>query len=173
MKEERKPRSGEIYKHFKGKLYQVVTVATHSETSEQFVIYQALYGSFKSYARPYSNFISEVDHIKYPDIKQKYRFELQQEVENILNDSIEEKNCFTSAEKGDEMYTLYDFLDASTYKEKIDIFRMMQKDIDEKTLSDIAVSMDIVIDSKSIDEKCIDILNCLNTMARFECDRLR
>ena len=74
-----------VYRHFKGDLYLVEGIATHSETEEKMVIYRALYEDFGLYVRPYDMFISEVDHEKYPDIKQKYRFE-EADIKS-LNDS--------------------------------------------------------------------------------------
>lgn len=67
-----------IYKHFKGDYYIVVNVAKNSDTLEEYVIYRQLYGECSLWIRNKQDFLSEVDHNKYPDIKQKYRFELQE-----------------------------------------------------------------------------------------------
>ncbi len=66
-----------IYKHFKGDYYIVEDVAIHSETKEKYIVYRGLYGDGKLYIRPYDMFMSEVDREKYPNVEQKYRFELQ------------------------------------------------------------------------------------------------
>lgn len=66
-----------IYKQFKGDYYIVEDVAIHSETKEKYIVYRGLYGDGKLYIRPYDMFMSEVDREKYPNVEQKYRFELQ------------------------------------------------------------------------------------------------
>ena len=73
----RKIKEKGIYKHFKGDYYLVEEIAKDSETKEPVVVYRRLYGEGDLWVRPFDMFLSEVDHEKYPNVKQKYRFELQ------------------------------------------------------------------------------------------------
>ena len=66
-----------VYRHFKGDFYLVEDIAYYSETKEKMVLYRALYGDGRLWCRPCDMFLEEVDHVKYPDVSQQYRFELQ------------------------------------------------------------------------------------------------
>ena len=189
MEHKRVINSGDIYRHFKNKLYQVKDIAYHSETGEKYVVYQALYGSFKTYIRPFDMFMSEVDHIKYPDVRQKYRFEkvavdddgriiCQEESESENTDIIQSgddvnDNERDNMEEGSVNPYLIEFLDKDTIKEKIEYINMIKKNVDNRLISDIAATMDLTIDDGELDDRYRQLVNCLQTMARFECNRLR
>ena len=76
---------GRVYRHFKGNNYLVLDIAKHSETGESYVVYKALYGDCQTYIRPYSMFASKVDIEKYPNVTQKFRFELVEDKKNDNN----------------------------------------------------------------------------------------
>ena len=97
----REPKPYEIFTHFKGKKYQILTLATHSETGEKYVVYQAMYDDFKSYVRPYDLFMSETDREKYPDTPYRYRFFREDEAEQIIPESGEALEPETGREETD------------------------------------------------------------------------
>ena len=113
------PRAGEFYMHFKGKLYQIVTVAIHTETEEPLVVYQAMYGTFKTYARPLAMFLSEVDHEKYPDVQQIYRFRKVELCENseaeLVDEVTAQENECDEIEETADIEPLLKFLDETEY----------------------------------------------------------
>lgn len=73
-----------VYKHFKGDYYLVVDVAMHCDEQIPYVVYRKLYGDGSLWIRPKEMFLSEVDHDKYPNVEQKYRFELQ-DIESVAS----------------------------------------------------------------------------------------
>lgn len=196
MNNEREVKQGEFYKHFKNKIYQIVTVATHSETREKMVVYQALYGDFQTYVRPYNMFVSEVDHEKYPEIKQKYRFakydvnsgsiikvdaSIDKKVfehsntvsTNQIDQVLHEPISIENIEEGQISPLLLEFLDCDTYEAKLNKFLMMKDKADERLLNDIAMSLDITIESEKLQNKYDEIKTCLLTFVHFEDNRMR
>ena len=181
---ERLVQPGQFYKHFKEKLYQIITVAEHSETGEKMVVYQALYGDFRTYVRPYEMFVSEVDREKYPNVAQKYRFELIKS-ENFGNteakpektEKAEVEEVETVIEPNPELAgvnpDLLAFLELDTLAEKLEMLRDLRKRIDDRLLDSIAASLDIVVDDGPLPRRYQEVLNCLETMEHFECSRFR
>ena len=173
------PRSGEKYRHFKDKLYQIVTVATHSETGERLVIYQALYGDYGVYARPYDMFVSEVDHEKYPQVKQRFRFELADpERDAAQADSRETSSAGQpgrvpgqAAGKKTIDDLLMDFYDARTYEEKYQILLDMREDITDVMINNMAVVLDVVIEEGPLERRYEELQQCVKTYRQYEASR--
>ena len=193
---DRTPKPGEFYRHFKNKLYQIVTVATHSETGEKLVIYQALYDNFGVYARPLDMFVSEVDHEKYPYVKQKYRFERITPQTKQTDTQVKSEAVRQSAAKMPEAGSvqvqtskaqvadadddqapnpqLIKFLDADTLEEKYNILVSMSDTITDRLLDDMAVVMDVVLPEAPLMERYEDLKNIIRTRQHYEfANRLR
>lgn len=192
------PQAGEIYQHFKGKLYRIVALATHTETGEQLVIYQALYGEFQVFARPLSMFLEKVDAKKYPDAAGKDRFmripmaeaaAVPQPVsapsENPVEprpaampseNPVEPRLAAASSESPVEPQPdpgLLAFLDAESYEEKLEVFAALEGKADLHMLNAIAASLDLELSEGSLEEQYDTLKSCLMTLERYECNRLR
>ena len=218
------PQAGEIYQHFKGKLYRIVTLATHTETGEQLVIYQALYGEFQVFARPLSMFLEKVDAKKYPDAAGKDRFmripmaeaaAVPQPVPAPSENPVEPRPAAMSSENPVESRPaamssenpvesrpaaassespvepqsaaapsekpiepqpdpgLLAFLDADSYEEKLEVFAALEDKVDLHMLNAIAASLDLELSEGSLEEQYDTLKNCLMTLERYECNRLR
>lgn len=215
------PKPHEIYKHFKGNLYQVVTMAEHSETGEQLVIYQALYGDFKTYARPLAMFTGEVDREKYPEVTQRFRFALQgaeadrqiceadavsgapttveQVAPGVTQTTVSQatpsatttapaQTASTAAPAPEKAAVpiqpaeeeelaldplVLEFLDADSYEQKLNILAGLHHRITNEMITTMAISCDIEVNDGEPEERYEELKNCLLTMEKFECNRLR
>ncbi len=180
------PKPGEIYKHFKGNCYRVITVAEHTETGEKLVVYQALYGEFGVYAKELSLFIKSVDRDKYPYATQKKQFELVESgaIDPVSADkevnagnekkvtSEKEQSPKKEAEPGiDPMVLAY--LDADTCKEKLQILTTMKDRLTDAMINTMAIAIDVEVKPGDITERYEELKYCLATRERFECRRLR
>lgn len=173
---EREPKSGELYRHFKNKLYQIVAVATHSETKEKLVIYQALYGDYQVYARPLEMFISEVDHVKYPEVTQRYRFERvdRAKMAQVKQDGTTARKEPEQTAGGDGVNPkLMAFLDADDLEERYNILISMRDEVDDHMINSMAVVLDVVIPEGEVSDRYEQLKSCIRTKQRYETLRLR
>lgn len=160
------PVPGEFYRHFKNKMYQIVTIAFHSETGEKMVVYQALYGEFKVWVRPLSMFMEEVDHEKYPDVKQKFRFE---KVE--VNSGKEEPPC----QPGPNAYLLefFDAMDEKKYDKMLEALQKLSSKATRKEVDDICMVLDMQASGETVYEQIADIKRHILMLKKFDGERLR
>ena len=196
------PKSFEIYRHFKGNLYQILNIAAHSETKETLVVYQALYGDFGIYARPLDMFLSEVDKVKYPDSNEKYRFtkinpaakqvtsNYPKPVSSILSNSFsaqadtcnnsEQVTSSVTAELRNEADTIkraqalfIEFLDEDDFMKKRNILKAISGIATESMINNIAASLDLVASGTSRDSDIKMIDDYIGARIHFDGVRLR
>lgn len=195
------PKPFERYQHFKGKQYQILTLAKDSETGKDVVVYQALYGDYTVYVRELTQFMSPVDHAKYPDVTQEYRFEKcesdvteqsfvqpvtspgvsetaepisgGQETDNRISDGQEADDRIADGQEAYLDPMVVEFLDADRYEEKLNILAGAHRKITDDMLEIMAVASNVELNEGSTEEKYTELRNCLLTMEKFECDRIR
>lgn len=191
------PKPQEMYRHFKGNIYQIRCLAKHSETGETMVVYQAMYDTFQIYARPLDLFMGEVDRVKYPDAKQRYRFELLQDMDDMAEPGAwsgyerAERQETPAAETGIPAQTetpaqtaekeqqlnidplVMEFLDADTYERRLHILAALRDRVTDDMINTMAVAVDLEIKDGSVEERYEELKNCLLTFEKYECNRLR
>ncbi len=176
------PRPQEMYRHFKGKQYQIRCLAKHSETGELMVVYQAMYEPFETYVRPLSMFMEEVDRVKYPEAGQKYRFVLigdeEEESPETVTQQPAAENFETVANQpaGEQLNIdplVLEFLDAGSYEERLTILDALHSRITDSMINTMAVSVDLEIKEGEIEDRYAELRNCLLTFEKYECNRLR
>ena len=192
------PRAQEIYTHFKGNVYQIVTIAEHTETEEKLVVYQAMYGDFKVYARPLSMFMEKVDKQKYPDAVQEYRFEKvegqgtesmavageTETPEAVVNVSEADKPVVgvnvpeadkSEAEPQEPQLDplLLEFLDADTYEEQLNILAALHHRITDDMITTMAIASDVEVEDGDLETRYNELKNCLLTLEKYETNRMR
>ena len=182
----------QIYRHFKGNYYQVVCIAENSESGKQEVIYRALYGDNKIYARDLEMFTSDVDKEKYPDAAQVKRFEpveyedavkTKEQTDRIIEEpekEMSEKEETAKAEpvkKEESPYenknsainpVLLKFLDAVGYEQQLECLTEIREDLTEEILIPIELSLGMEEQKGSIDQRYRGIKNYISLKQRYE-----
>ena len=187
------PKPQEMYRHFKGNIYQIRCLAKHSETGEMMVVYQAMYDTFQIYVRPLAMFMEEVDRVKYPDANQTYRFELlhdtgdmsasdrgmispQSEVTTQPETSSSQGKSTQTAESDEQVHIdplVMEFLDADTYEQRLNILAALRDRVTDDMINTMAVAVDLEIKDGDIEARYEELKNCLLTFEKYECNRLR
>lgn len=165
------PIPGQIYRNSKHQIYQIITVAQHTQTGEKLVVYQAMYPDFQIYARPLALFDSEFE--KTSDFVECPKKQKENTVQEHSKLSQNAQLCLEEPTSGTVNPVLLEFLEASTIHEKLNVICDNKKIIDKKCISDLAVALDITIEDNDLDTQYEELVSCLNTMKRFEVGRLR
>lgn len=168
---DRTPEPGKIFYLAQDKPYQIITMGIHKETGESMVIYQALYGEFKTFVLPLSRFLNEVDN----DIIQIHNQESKQKPQLYS----EKKEVEASHEIQDDQQqekvnaVLLEFLDANTYRKKLEVITTNLNEIDDRLINNMAVSLDCTVEDGPIDQRLQELIYCLNQKSRFEDKRFQ
>ena len=175
------PVEGELYRHFKGGLYRIVTIAQHTETSEGLVIYRSEEDPSKVWARPVTLFCSPVDKVKYPDAVQEMRFE---KVTGDGKDAQSSAGPVSSAGRtvvaagavpGGEGLDpeVEEFLDARSSIDRLHILASLNHRLTDEMLLTMATACDVELPDGDIRTKYQSLRESLIILGKYEGERLR
>ena len=179
------PKAGETYRHFKGKTYEVLAVARHTETMEELVIYRDRDNPAAVYARPMTMFMSLIDRGKYPDAAGEYRFERMEgyglpgmqelpvkaasHVRQAAPDAgAQEEEMPEGVSRG-----LIRFLDEDDFEEKLLILDEIKGSVDDGMASAMAASLDLALNEGTVEDKLEEIRGYLNLQLKYDGKHLR
>ncbi len=163
-----------------------MTLAVHSETGEDLVVYQALYGSFRVYARPLSMFMSRVDRTKYPNVTQEWRFEkVQKKTMEVLKEAKEEAlpeertenkpvssshQAFDAERKEDSSLPplLLEFLDSRRASDRLKLLSQMHRTLTDEMVDTMAVALDIEVKAGELEDRYNELKYCLQMRDKYE-----
>ena len=176
------PKPFEVYRHFKGNMYQILAIAADSETGKPCVVYQAMYGEFKIYVRDLEMFLSETDKEKYPQAGQQYRFEkvTAQEpsvsAEGAPESALQIKEDRSADFQPEETETEIDpavleYLEAESVDARLNILTSLHHRITDEMITTMAVVSDFEINEGPVETRYQELKNCLLMKQKFEKQR--
>lgn len=163
--ERRIPKAGDIYRHFKGRRYKILHIATCTETGGDMVIFETVEGAHKIYASDLEVFLSPLDTAKYPQAEQKYRFELCRD--------LWEGHAAELRRQGSTTALILKFLELEDNGDKIKFLQRHQTEIDGRFLTATAESLEFVENGESVEERFAALMRFLRTKMKYEGSRLR
>lgn len=176
------PKPFEVYRHFKGNMYQILTIAADSETGKPCVVYQALYGDYKVYVRDLAMFLSETDKEKYPDAGQVFRFEkVTPETDEKTGSQptaceepvapVQQSGCAVKDQEPSLDPAVMEYLDADTVDARLNILASLHHRITDEMINTMAVVTDVEINEGPLEQRYQELKNCLLMKQKFEKQR--
>lgn len=186
------PKPFEVYQHFKGNRYQILTLATDSEDGRTHVVYQAMYGDYKVYVRELTMFMSETDREKYPDCSAQYRFEKvlpgQSDPAMTVKSEVPQTEMAAAPAKREEVQdannvsqgdceqtqldpVVLEYLEAESVDERINILASLHHRITDEMINTMAVVTDVEINDGPVEQRYQELKNCLFMKQKFEKQR--